>query len=286
MSVMFLNYLSPYVRFASDDTEFPPASISRVIFDYELIYLKNGQALVTILDKTYHAVPGDIILLRPRIRHTLATLGDIPVRQPHIHFDFFYRPDSPNVTVNLTPIDAIPLPEMKFFRDDILDDFIPSFPDRLHLDDPSEFENILFQIIHEYEQRNPFFNIVTKGLFLQLWAIVLEMIYISENKTPPLVVNRIKEYLEQNLDREVVMDELSRIFHLNSIYLSRIFKKSIGISPKQYHTMARINKAKEMIQNSKYSLSEIAYRLGFSGIHSFSRYFKNEEGIPPSSYRD
>ena len=286
MRQMFLNYLSPYVRYAADSTVIPPRKLSRVIFDYELAFIKSGNTKVTVGGITYQGKAGDIFLFRPHEHHILEAIGDTPIRQPHVHFDFFYRPDSPEVTVSFKPLDKMTPQEMKLFREDILEEFLLSFPHYIHLDNPSNFENILFQIIDAYNQKQPFYEMITKGLLLQLWAMILQKIDFKDNKTTLVIINRIKDYLDHNTSHNVSMEELSDVFHLSSIYISRIFKDAIGATPKRYHTMVRINMAKELIQYSKYSLTEIAYQLGFSSIHSFTRYFKKEEGVPPSFYRN
>ena len=81
------------------------------------------------------------------------------------------------------------------------------------------------------------------------------------------------------------LEELEKRFNLSKYHLVKIFKKAFSYSPIQYHQIIRIQKAKEMIQYSNKSLTQIAEELGFTSINAFSRAFKNTDGVYPSYYR-
>ncbi|MCQ6557165.1 helix-turn-helix domain-containing protein [Paenibacillus mendelii] len=57
------------------------------------------------------------------------------------------------------------------------------------------------------------------------------------------------------------------------------------MTPIKYHQLIRIEKAKEMIRYSRTPLKEIACLFGYENIHSFSRTFRQVEGVSPSYYR-
>ena len=104
---MDITNLSPYVRVAKDSLI--PANIhlrKRVIFDYELVYLKSGEIILTVEDKTYHCIPGDILFLQPRTTHSVKNLSGKPVHQPHVHFDLCHEENSPEVKVSFRPLPA------------------------------------------------------------------------------------------------------------------------------------------------------------------------------------
>ena len=64
----------------------------------------------------------------------------------------------------------------------------------------------------------------------------------------------------------------------------KLFLKNLNTTPKQYISDLKFAKAKQMIKDSTYSISEIARICGFSSIHYFSRVFKEKYGITPTSY--
>ncbi|MEX2104486.1 MAG: cupin domain-containing protein, partial [Bacilli bacterium] len=73
--------LSPYVRIAMESLHQSSLTIhEREIWDYEILYLKEGHLLITVEDKTYEGLPGDIFVFKPRQRHSIYTVGDSIVR--------------------------------------------------------------------------------------------------------------------------------------------------------------------------------------------------------------
>src|SRR5699024_6491241 len=79
---------TPYIRVAWDswlDAKWDMPT--RVIFDYEFMCLRGGELDVVVEGEHYHAVPGDIVIFRPRQRHALHVIGTAPIHQPHIHCD-------------------------------------------------------------------------------------------------------------------------------------------------------------------------------------------------------
>lgn len=286
---MDMNYLSPYVRLAWDNIVPAPATLhERVIFDYELLYVKSGEIEVTVEGRKYHGIPGDIFFFQPKQTHSFTIIGDKPLRQPHIHFDLFYKPDSPDIKVSFKTLRAMSENERKLFRESLGNNIFDPFPCHVRLQNTLTFEKILFEIIYEFNNHFPFYEIVLKGLFIQLWTHFLREIYWSNNL--PVVsnmalINKLKSYLDHSLDTDITLDQMSEYTHLSKYYLSHLFKKTFGTTPVQYHLMARINKAKEIIQFSTLSIKEVAEKLGFQNIYTFSRVFKKIENVPPTFYR-
>ena len=111
-----LNGMSIYVRRAWDAKmpigwEIPP----RYIFDYELLYVKEGRLLITIDNQPFEGEEGDLFFIPPGKIHYIKSVGNEKVRQPHIHFDFYYDDKSKDLEIPLT----MPKKE-QFVREDIL----------------------------------------------------------------------------------------------------------------------------------------------------------------------
>ena len=96
--------LSPYIRRAWYNILMPSEVIGpRVIFDYELVLIKEGHADIVIEDMHYAASPGDMFIFRPRQPHCIYTAPDEQLIQPHIHFDLLAYPDREKVPISYQP---------------------------------------------------------------------------------------------------------------------------------------------------------------------------------------
>lgn len=289
MISVILHQISPYIRVAMDNiVEGPWVIHERVLFDYELLYIMEGKVIATIEDKVYEGERGDIFLFRPKQRHKIVKVGEDRLRQPHIHFDFFYNEDSEKVKVCFRPLEEISNEELGWFRNDIISEMPTTLPSHLRLKNPILIEKMLMDIIYEYETKMPYFEFKVKGLFVQLWIQLLRENYWNQN--PHLETNmhslmHVKQFLMHNTKRKVSLDEISKMSGISKHYLVRLFQKAFGMSPIQYHQLMRVHAARHMIQFTNDPLTIIAEKMGFSGIHAFSRFFKMVEGTSPSYYR-
>ena len=282
--------LCPYVRRAWYDTMLPGSDIpDRMIYDYELMYIKDGSAKIVIEGKSYIARQGDLFFFRPRQVHSITILGDKPLTQPHIHFDLEYYPDREKVPVSLINLDRMSESDKAYFRRDISEYFCEDFPSRIRPQSQLYLEQLIFDVIHAFSNPGAYQEIHLQWLFLRLWQQVLYEVaqtrHVSGGKRKNENLPLVKAYIERNLDRRVTLEDLSSVAHFNSSYLIRIFREEYGMSPLQYHMMLRMEKAKALIRFTNMPISEISVQLGFSTLQDFSRAFKRADGHNPTYYR-
>ena len=82
------------------------------------------------------------------------------------------------------------------------------------------------------------------------------------------------------------MDEVSYLVNISPYYFSKIFKEGTGENFIEYLTNIRIEKAKELLGNSDYSMKEICVMVGYSDPNYFSRSFKKNVGVTPTEYKE
>ncbi|MDR1158982.1 MAG: response regulator [Oscillospiraceae bacterium] len=101
-----------------------------------------------------------------------------------------------------------------------------------------------------------------------------------------LIVN-IERYLQQNYNKNITNAMLSQEFGFVPSYVSKVFRRHKGVSPAEYMTRLRIEKAKRMIVGqSDLRMKDIAQFLGYSDPYYFSKIFKKETGQWPSQYQE
>ncbi|CAG7645151.1 HTH-type transcriptional activator RhaR [Paenibacillus solanacearum] len=95
----------------------------------------------------------------------------------------------------------------------------------------------------------------------------------------------IVQYLRANFSTEITLERLSRHFGFNPNYLIKIFYDKTGLTPIQFLQEIRLEKAREMLEFSSLTISEVAEYVGWTTPY-FSKIFKKRIGQSPSQYRD
>lgn len=284
-----LHTISPYVRVAMDSLLPAGTRIGeRVIFDYELLYVQEGTATVTVHDSVYWAVPGDIFLFRPKVPHSIL-VGGHPLRQPHIHFDLNYKPESSRIDVSFRPLSQIRPEEFRYFEPDVIDSFCSPLPDRITLSDYSLFESRLFAIIREFDIKLAHYQIAAKGLLTELLVQLARDLRRQESAvriTNYDVLLNAKYYMDTCYQTTITLEYLAGHAGLSRYYFSRLFESAFSLSPIRYLQSVRIQKAQEYLRFTDRSVGEIAELTGFDSISVFIRAFKKSVGMPPGCYRN
>lgn len=104
-------------------------------------------------------------------------------------------------------------------------------------------------------------------------------------KTEERVISSITRYMQEHISEEISLSVLADEFHLNSQYISQLFKNEIGVGFLSYLTNIRIEKAKKLLLSTSLSVTEIAENTGYSDYRVFTKVFKKTEGITPSQFR-
>lgn len=108
----------------------------------------------------------------------------------------------------------------------------------------------------------------------------------SSYKKTPAWAKELKEMLQDHIDTNLNLKEISKNLDIHPAYLSREFSKYFdNLSFGDYIRKLRIEKAIELLSTHAYSLTEIAYLTGFSDQSHFTRIFKLHTGKNPSVYR-
>ena len=108
----------------------------------------------------------------------------------------------------------------------------------------------------------------------------------SAQKKTPAWVTELKHIIQDQIDSNLTLTQISKSLHINPSYLSREFSKHFNsLSFGEYIRKLRIEKAIDLMGQNSYSLTEIAYLTGFSDQSHFTRIFKKHTGQNPSAYK-
>ena len=98
------------------------------------------------------------------------------------------------------------------------------------------------------------------------------------------VLSQIREYMDENFQNPITLDELAQMAHFSPVYLNSIFRKRYGISLHKYLSSLRIRESVRLLK-AGVSPGETAQKVGFSDQRYFSRFFRKFKGVAPSQYQ-
>ena len=98
-------------------------------------------------------------------------------------------------------------------------------------------------------------------------------------------IEKVKRFVERNCFKKTGLEDAARVVCLSPKYLSRIFKECAGESYIAYRLKIKIEKAKEILRQGGFNISQIAYKLGYENPESFIRQFKKLTGKTPTKFR-
>lgn len=156
----------------------------------------------------------------------------------------------------------------------------------------SELQQILWKLLIESGE-NSYYTRTLMVCYLQEALLLLmqfyEMIshktlFADNNSARNDLLSEILAYMNKRITEPITIEEICHEFYISRSSLQALFKTHLNTSPKNYLLNIKLQKSKELIRQNQYTISEIAYRLGFSSIHYFSRLFKKYFNTTPSAY--
>ena len=105
------------------------------------------------------------------------------------------------------------------------------------------------------------------------------------NQLKDFYIQEAVNYMEQNYQRNLTVEEVADACRLNRSYFSKLFKDNMGCPPQEFLIGIRLAKAAELMCSSNAPISDIAVRCGYSNQFHFSRAFKKHYGTPPQKWR-
>lgn len=99
-------------------------------------------------------------------------------------------------------------------------------------------------------------------------------------------IETAKNFITANYDKNISIKDIAGAVHMSSSYFSKIFKETTDFSPYDYLLAIRLDKAKELLQQTDNSIESIAYKTGFNSVSNFVFFFKKQMGISPLKFRN
>lgn len=242
--------------------------------ELELIYVRSGTLRVNTGGRDFEVSGGQVVIVNPRQLHMMGS----PDGSVTYHTLLF-----PLELISFQCADEL---EQTIFRplrsgQRVLENRVPEevlTPEHLAL---------LDRVVQINNGKTPMYQLETRLLLLRFLMEV--MLRCPPRRADADEVGKLRkemlEYIRIHYNRKLTLPDLAEQFHLSPKYLSRYFKKHFHLTFSEYLGHLRMEQARELLENTDLSVTEIAARCGFSGISFFIRKFTQVNGCPPLQWR-
>lgn len=249
----------------------------------ELSYVRSGEGVFEIENKSYTIAAGDIVVINDVERHRVVYDERRTLHETVFHFDR-------SVLGSEEESDF----DYGYLRPFLIHgaDFVNKSP--LRGEDKCRAGKIVQNISQEYLHKKPYYEMMIRAELLTLITLLVRAAGTVTNRRNGGTRNRFRtsvrirpmlKYMTDYLHTELTLGGLAERFSVNSSYLSSLFKRQMGVSFTAYLANIRVRSAVELLNAGALNSCEIAQRCGFSSQAQFYRCFKRVMGMNPGQYR-
>ncbi|MFV0401203.1 MAG: helix-turn-helix domain-containing protein [Oscillospiraceae bacterium] len=242
---------------------------------YEVLYIMDGVALQTIEGKSAEVSSGDIVLIQPGEVHMTRCLSE----------------DGCGIIVMLFFPSCLNLDNQGNLYSRYLNLFLDSSSQGsgfLHSPYPHQREmlRVMSRISEEYTLAAKGYQLIAKGLLYEFLGYLQRIggvsLHAAATHSRYLEIVKACRYIEEHYNESLSLAALANRTGYTKEYFSALFKEVVGQNFKAFLDFVRISEAQKLLASRDYSVAEIAERVGYASLSSFSRAFKRMKGHSPS----
>lgn len=242
----------------------------------EITVVLSGKTTYRVEDVTFTMEAGDILVCNPGVMHQNILRPD---EQPSVQFfsgitDFHFKGYDPNIFPTRNG----------------------SYVLRLSSEAKREVQRLCYEVQAEQEAGKPGKYFVLKAYLMQVMLIMVRETmecprnayngYNFETYGKSYAVKRIINFMSENFEKKISLDQIAHNMYLSPVYVSKIFKEETGESPINYLIKIRLEKAKAILERGDGgSIKNIANEVGYDDVYHFSKLFKKYYGVSPLNYK-
>lgn len=100
------------------------------------------------------------------------------------------------------------------------------------------------------------------------------------------VLSKALDYITEHFCEQITLEDVAKHAYASPCYISRLFRREIGVGFVDYVASLRMEKAKQLLGNTKLMVFEISEMAGIPDAHYFSKQFRKQTGLSPTEYRE
>lgn len=238
--------------------------------DYAEIFLQTeGRTRFQFPTESLELNSGDILIVPPELPHAEEVGSD------KSHFE----------SIVITPAEQFL--QCHISRDSVKGIPIISYHEIIHSKDIGSIRQFSDLLIERGSPGDQYSSTISSGLCLALIASVRTLLSsnvqpLAENRKIVMVKNAVlSQYHRNTLSVSQLADQLN----CTADYLSWLFHRETGMTLNRFINLYRLKKAADLLKNTDYTISEIAWICGYKNPAYFSRVFSKEYSLPPRDFR-
>lgn len=248
--------------------------------NYETVYMKKGYAVFEIAGQPVPLGPNDIIIIKPMQYHKFIVKSESGCEFIVLNFKFENKIDGEYSEVPLEDF-------LNFVSSRETGPFIT-----LKVSQKNEIIVLLNRILKERESVEPGSEFLNYLLVMELFVLLSRALKMEwensiKTKSPKLkeLIGIAINFIHTNFERDISLGDIAKFVFLSPSYFTRAFKEETGMSPINYVLKVRIERAKELLIDTGFKISDIALSVGFSNQQRFNEMFKKFTHLTPLQYR-
>lgn len=254
---------------------------ARYLYDHELVIVTAGSCEVSLDDQVVELSTGDYLIIPPDTFH-VTTAGSRGVHRHCFHFDWVtpakarqhafccFHPARPLET-HITPTPS----------------FIPQEIKRGACPEAGGIRPLIETLVHRWSTGDALARETSRAVFLEL---LIRLVWSAgghsqKSDRATQLAQQVKDLLDHPDSQNQGIQSLFSSLGFSYPHLCRLFHQAFGVTPTEYRTAARLERAKSFLRDPKLSVSDAAYAAGFQDPGYFARCFRKQNGLSPSAFR-
>ncbi|HET9872721.1 MAG TPA: AraC family transcriptional regulator [Propionibacteriaceae bacterium] len=233
--------------------------------DHLVIWAVAGGMEITVAKELYPVEPGDLVVLDPGRPHRYRPTASTGWEWMWLHFGGL---TAPGLTARLRGTSGIPVRQLGVDAE-----IRARFTELVAAGNPNTATPRSTLQLH------------LDSCGLSLLGLMIRRVELRGSAGPTSGISELTSWILDNLDRPFGLPDLARASGWSPAHLSRLVRRSSGMSPMAYAARLRMRHAERLLRDSDLSVGTIAGMVGFDDPLHFSRRFRQLTGHAPTAYR-
>ena len=281
-SIVFRNRLNVHVQKLTHKIE--PIHMHHDFFEF--VYVIDGCIYNEINGKDFLLTPGSVVFLGLNQTHKIYSEGNIEYINILFTNEFLKASFGKDLKIQelFSFVTGVQMSEV---GSDFDNDNVPVI--NLRGKTKNAFDELVLSMLSEYEGKEKYYEQVMYYKFNE-FVTRLARHYELKGKEVPCEnvddnISKIVNYIKENYDKKINLNEVADKFFYNRSHLSRRFKSVVGLSFNKFIQREKVHRAIEMLNDTNLSLEEISEKVGYENKRQFYTIFKNNTGMTPGQVR-